>query len=70
MIIHEFVDMHGLRAAKMLRKFARVSRQFAWHANYHPDNSLIAYWWPPGYWDETWRAWCAVDELSDRMARL
>ena len=46
--------MHGLRAAKMLRKVARVSRMFAWHAKYHPDNNpdwhFDPHLLPPGYW--------------------
>ena len=30
-----------LRAAKMLRKTARVSRIFAQHAREHPDNNIL-----------------------------
>lgn len=43
-VINTFTAKHGLRAAKMLRKVARVSRLFALHAAAHPDNSLP----PPG----------------------
>ena len=43
-VIAIFTAKHGLRAAKMLRKVARVSRLFALHAAAHPDNRLP----PPG----------------------
>ena len=43
-VINTFTAKHGLRAAKMLRKVARVSRLFALHAAAHPDNRLP----PPG----------------------
>ena len=43
-VIATFTAKHGLRAAKMLRKVARVSRLFALHAAAHPDNRLP----PPG----------------------
>ena len=39
-IIQYFKQIHGLRAAKMLRKFARVSQYFAAEARHHPDNNV------------------------------
>ncbi len=38
-IIDYFTEKHGLRAAKMLRKYARVSRIFLRRAREHPDNN-------------------------------
>jgi hypothetical protein len=40
LIIAQFVNIHGLRAAKMLRKFARVSHIWWWHACTHEDNRI------------------------------
>ena len=40
-VIEHMCQMHGLRAAKMLRKTARVSRIFAQHAREHPDNNIL-----------------------------
>ena len=39
MVIDEVKDMHGLRAAKELRKIARVMTLFAREARSHPDNN-------------------------------
>ena len=36
-IIESFVDMHALRAAKMLRKYARISHVWWSRAREHPD---------------------------------
>ena len=38
-IIDYFTEKHGLRAAKMLRKYARISRIFSRRAREHPDNN-------------------------------
>ena len=38
MVIDDLKDMHGLRAAKELRKIARVMKLFAHEARSHPDN--------------------------------
>ena len=40
LIIEQFVEMHGLRAAKMLRKFARVSHVWWSHTRTHEDNRI------------------------------
>ena len=37
-VVNHLKDMHGLRAAKELRKIARVMTLFAREARSHPDN--------------------------------
>ena len=64
-VIGIFTAKHGLRAAKMLRKVARVSRLFALHAAAHPDNRLP----PPGVnvSDGSWLTDSESDSDDDYM---